>query len=462
MAAGRFAEAATLYAEVVRALPNEPGMQLNLGMALGMAGRPGEALPHLQAALKLQPGLLPASLFLGAAYAELGQPAKAVPPLQTFVAAQPEHLPARQMLADALLSLERYEPAARHYLSLVEQAGQDPKPWYGLGRSHEGLAQEAFADLQRTAPESVYMLLLVAQGLVAQERDKRAFSLYREALGREPGLAEAREALAQIYERSDHPDWAAVERAKARALPAPDCRSASLECDFRAGRYRAVLEAARPLRTAQSRYWLSRAAGELAREAFSRLAQLPTSAEVALVRLQILRGQRRYLESKQALEKAVSAWPEDPRLRRELATLYFIAGEYAEARPILEGLLQREPGSAEFNLLLGESWLESKEAAKAIPYLEDAVRDDPKLVRARAVLGRAYLEAGDAAQAIPHLEAALPTDQDGSLHFQLARAYRATGREEQATRTLAAFQELRRASEAEQQSDVEGLAITPP
>ena len=81
MAAGRFEEATALYGAIVRALPNEPGMLLNLGMALSMAGHPREALPHLQAALRLQPDLLPASLFLGASYVELAQPAKAVEPL---------------------------------------------------------------------------------------------------------------------------------------------------------------------------------------------------------------------------------------------------------------------------------------------------------------------------------------------------------------------------------------------
>lgn len=462
MAAGRFDEAATLYAGIVQALPNEPGMRLNLGMALSMAGRPREAVPHLQAALKLQPDLLPASLFLGMARMELGQPAQAVEPLQRFVTAQPDHRDARQMLADAELSLERYEIAARDYRKLTELGPQDPKAWYGLGRSYEGLSQRAFETLQTSAPESVPLLLLVAQGLVAQEQDKSAFPLYREALVKKPGLAEAHEALAQIYERSGHPDWAAVERGKAKALPPPDCRAASLECEFRAGRYRAVIETARPLRTAESRYWVSRAAGELARDAFTHLTRLPPSAEALLVRVDVLRGQRRYSESLGELRKASAAWPEDRRVRHELATLHFIAREYAAARPLLEDLLKHDPDSAELNLLLGESWLESKEPAKAVPPLEKAVREDPKLLRARAVLGRAYVEAGQAEHAVAHLEAALETDEDGSLHFQLARAYRESGRADQATRTLEAFQEMRRANEARQQSEKAEFAITPP
>jgi len=462
MAAGRFEEAAALYGAVVRALPNEPGMRMNLGLALSMAGRPREAVPHLEAALELQPGLVPASLFLGAAYAELGQPARAVEPLRKFVSAQPDHREARRMLADAELSLGRFEPAARDYRALSEQDPQDPRAWYGLGRSYEGLSGRAFETLQQATPDSAYLSLLVADAMVARERDKSAFPLYREAVAKKAGVAEAHEALAGIYERSGHADWAAVEREMAKAVPPPDCRTATLECEFRAGRYTKVLEMARPLRTAASRYWTSRAAGELAREAFTRLEALPASPEASLVRIETLRAQRRYAQIKEELQQAASAWPDDPRIRREQVTLAFIAHEYAAARPLLEALLKQEPDSAELNLLLGQAWLESREAAKAIPPLEKAVAADPKQLEARAALGRAYVEDGQAARAIPHLETALPTDGDGSLHFQLARAYRETGQAEAATRTLAAFQELRKANEARLESDKEEFAITPP
>ena len=72
MAAGRFDEAARLYAEIVRELPDEPGMRLNLGMALSMAGQPREALSHLETAARLRPGLLPAALFLRMPHMALG------------------------------------------------------------------------------------------------------------------------------------------------------------------------------------------------------------------------------------------------------------------------------------------------------------------------------------------------------------------------------------------------------
>ena len=462
MGADRFDEAATIYAELVRAVPGEPGLRLNLGMALAMAGRPREAVPHLEAALTGRPDLLPAALFLGAVHMELGQPARAVEPLETFLAAQPAHTDARQMLGEALLALERHDSAARHFRILAEQAPKDPRAWFGLGRSYEGLSQGAFQELQVSAPESAFILLLVAEGMEAQERDKSAFALYREALEKRPGLAEAHEALARIYERDGHPEWAAAEREKASGLPPPDCSTLTLECDFRGGRHRAVLDASRSLRTAESRYWQSRAAGELAREAFTRLDALGPSPEATLIRVQILRAQRRYGESKETLEKAVETWPEDLRLRQELATLLFIAREYEAARPVLEGLLKGDPGSPDLNLLLGEVWLAQRQPEKAVPYLEEALSGDPKRLRAKGALGQAYLDSGQAERAVPHLEAALETDQDGSLHFQLARAYQATGQADRARQTRQEFQEIQRANAAREESEQEEFSITPP
>lgn len=463
MAAGRFDEAASVYAEIVRALPNEPGMLLNLGMALSMAGRPREAIPHLHAALKLRPDLLPAALFLGAAHMELGQPGPAVEPLQKVVAAQPHNLEARQMLADALLSLERFESAVRHFRELAEAAPQSSRAWYGLGRSYDGVARGAFEDLQRSAPDSDYILRLVAQAMAAQGKGANAFRLYREALEKRPALPEVHEAVAQIYEQSGHPDWAAVEREKARGISALDCRSPSLECDFRAGRYTAVLAASARVASAEARYWHSRAAGELAREAFSHLGELPPSPEALLLRAEVLRGQRQPPgDLIEELKKAAATWPEDLRIRRELATLLLIVHNEETARPLLEDLLKREPDSAELTLMLGKTFLQTQEASKAVPLLARAVKLDPKLLPARGALGRAHLEIGEAAQAIPHLEAALPTDTDGSLHYQLARAYRAMGQTDLASQALAKFQEIQRSADAEVRSLKEEFRITPP
>ena len=464
MAAGRFDEAAVLYGEISRALPNEPGMLLNLGMALSMAGRPREAVPHLEAALRLRPDLLPASLFLGAARLELGQPARAVEPLQKVLAGQPDNQEARRRLADALWALERFAPAVQEYLTLAGQVPQDPRAWYGLGQSYEGLARVALKRLQVAAPDSDYVLRLVADTMIAEGRLANAFRLYREALEKRPRLAEAHDALARIYEGSGHPEWAAIERERSRGIPPLDCRAPSLECDFHARRYASVLTKAHGLGTAEGLYWESRAARQLATDAFSRLEQLPPSAEATLRRVELLRSRQR-TQAREVigdLTKAAQIWPEDIRIRRELATVLLMVGDSEAAQPILEDLLKREPESPEAALALGETLLKAQQPARAIGLLERVVRHDPRMLPAQAALGQAYVAAGEMTKAITPLEAALETDEDGSLHYQLARAYRATGRAEQASRALARFQELRKSADAEAQSLREEFQITPP
>jgi tetratricopeptide (TPR) repeat protein len=464
MAAGRFDDAAALYAQIARALPDEPGMRLNLGMALSMAGRAREALPHLEAALRLRPDLVPASLFLGIAHVDLGQPARAVEPLQKVVAAQPDNHEARRRLADSFWALERFEPAARQYATLAEQAPSDSRAWFGLGRSYEGMARTAQERLQRFAPDSELVLLLVGETMAAEGRHASAFRLYREALEKRPGLAEAHEAVARIYDETAHADWAAVERERSRGIPPPDCRSPTVECDFHAGRYASVVASAPSPPTADGLYWLARAAQALAGQAFARLDQLPPSPEATLRRVELLRARKRSLvkEAIDELTKAVETWPDDPRIRRELATVLFVSNDAERARPILEDLLKREPSSTELGLLLAETWLKVQQPAKAVPLLEDVVRRDPKRLAAQAALGRAYVEAGDMAKAIGPLQAALSNDEDGSVHYQLARAYRATGRPELARDALARFQEIRKAADARTQSLQEEFRITPP
>ena len=463
MAASRFAEAADLYREIVQALPNEPGMLLNLGMAESMAGRPREALPRFRAAVKLKPDLMPAWLFLGATHMELGEPAPAVAPLQKVVAAQPENVQARQMLAQALLELERWDAAARQFRALAERAPDDPRAWHGLGRSYEGQLRASYDGLRRASPESPYVLLLTADALAAQGKQANAFRLYREAADKRPRFREAHEALAKIYEATGHADWAATERGRAERIAGPDCRAQpGLECDFRAGRFTQVLSAARVRRAPESRYWSARAAQELALQAFAHLGALPPSAERALVRAQVLGAEGRHVEAAAELRQAVRSWPGDARLRHELAAAVYHAHDSDAARPLLEELVKQEPGSAETAFMLGDSYLQGQQAEKAIATLESAVAADPKLLPARAALGRAYMLAGDPGRALPNLEAARETDEDGSLHYQLSRAYRARGEDARADEALRRSQELREAAEARQRELQREFTITPP
>lgn len=446
MEAGRFDEAVRIYTELVRTLPNDAGLWLNLGMAQSMAGRRREAIAPLERAVTLQPSLHPAWLFLGTAHLELGQVRSAVRPLGKAVETDPTSVRAREMLADAYLRLERYEDAGRHLLKLTELDRTNASAWYALGQNHEALARVAFDRLRRAAPDSPFAALLVADVLVTEEKYAEAIELYHAAAQKLPHLrAAAHAAIAEAYDAAGDAPRAAAEKEKIERLPPPDCERSRPECEFRAGRYRESLAALGRRDDPESLYWRARAHNELAFEAFWHLEQLPPSPQSHAFRAQLYRSQGRHLDSAEELRRALKLAPDDRRLQRELATSLYLSRDYEAAAPLLRALLAQEPASADVNFLYGDTLLQGQKVADAIPALEAAVRLDPARADARASLGRAYLEVGRHADAIPHLKAALQTDEDGSLHYQLARAYQAAGHADLAKAMLEKYAAIQKA-----------------
>jgi len=223
MAAGRYAEAAAAYRELVRAVPGNAGLLVNLGMALHLSGKDQEAIPPFEAALRLDPASLPANLFLGAARLRLGRAEAAVAPLQKAVRLQPDNLEARSMLAESLMGLGRPAEAEPHLRKITQLAPADPAAWFNLGQAYEDLAGQSFHDLLEQDPESAFALALVAEVRLDEARRGAAFQLYRQAAERAPRMRGLHAALARIYKESGHADWAAIEEERERRLGPPDC-----------------------------------------------------------------------------------------------------------------------------------------------------------------------------------------------------------------------------------------------
>jgi tetratricopeptide (TPR) repeat protein len=298
MAAGRFAEAATIYTALVKALPGNPGLLMNLGMAEYLGGHPRAAVPHFGAALQLDASLFPAWLFLGLAHLDLGEPARAIEPLTQALHLDASSVQARQALAGALFSLDRFAEAATEYRRLAEADPVSSRAWYSLGRSYEALSRRAFAELERRAPDSAYWSFLAAGMRFAQRQYSTAFYLYKQALERMPALHGAHAALADIYRRTSHPDWAAIEDRRERSLGPPDCVASPIECEFAPGRYQQAVDAASKAGPApEALFFQSLAYNELALQAFERLSNLPPSAELHALRAESERNRGRYIEA---------------------------------------------------------------------------------------------------------------------------------------------------------------------
>ncbi len=463
MAAGKFEDAIPIYKQLVQALPGNPGMVLNLAFAEHMAGHEREAIPLFEAVLKTKPDLVPALTSLGAARLTLNQPDQAVVPLEKAVAADPANADARGMLANALAGAGRFEPAEEQYRKLTELAPDDSRAWYGLGTTYESIARDAFERLQKASPQSPFVAALVADTRVQRRQYRGAFLLYQEALKQLPGVHGIHAALAETLRKTGHSDWASSEDVKERALPPSDCARHSAECQFVAGHDLQVLNLRRAKPPSEEElYWRAKAGNELALQAFFRLCQLPPSPEMHQLQAEIARNQNQHMESVKEWRAALELSPGNPRLQQELAVSLFLAKDYKSALTAANPLLNASPQSPELNFLTGDSLLRLEEPDKAVPYLKAALAADPKLLAADASLGLALSRLGKYAEAVRHLEASLDLDDDGSLHYQLARAYQASGAVEKARAAMNQYQEILKRSQEQKEEELREAQIAPP
>lgn len=428
MEAGRYQDAIPVYQHLVQALPNNPGLLLNLGLALHMAGRESEAIQKLATVTRSQPKLIPALI----------------------------------ALADAHLALNRPYQAAEQYRKLTDLSPQDPRAWYGLGHCYELMAGAAFDRLRSISADSPYVAVLIADTRVQRHQYNSAFFFYREALKRLPDLHGVHGALADVYRKTGHADWAAVEDGKEQALPVPDCHAHAAECDFIGGHDLQALNARPAPQPPETLYWQAKAANELALQAFFTLGNLPPSVELYQLKAEIARNHNQHLEAVKEWRAALVLAPGNTGLRQELAASLFMAQDFQAAIDEASALLRANPKSPELNFILGDSYLRLEQPGKSVPYLEAALASDPKLLAAHASLGLVLSRLDKNAEAIPHLERALALDDDGNLHYQLARAYQAAGAREKASTTMAQYQEIVKKNQEQKEEVARTAQIVPP
>ncbi len=382
--AGRPAEAAAIYQALYEENQDDLSLRFQLAVARHMAGEYGPALEHSRAVAAARPDFAQAWLFVGAALLQSGQSSQAVEPLRTALRLDVADPNARLMLGEALLRTGSYREAAVEFLEASSALEGSARVWYGLERSSAGLLEAALKRLKDDREASDYALAL--------------------AQGREP-----------------------------RATPDPLADSAAVA--YRAGRFSDLL-AAEPV-DAPAVYWQARVALDLATRARLRLEELPESSQRYELRARDLdaRGMSREasLEWRRALELA----PDSASLKKGLAAALRLARDCEAALPLLAELRRQEPTSAETHFLEGDCALSLEEPRRAAGLLERALELDPSLTPAAAALGSAYVRLGEFEPAVAALLRARAADQDGSVHYQLARAYRGLGRSKEAREALA-------------------------
>jgi protein O-mannosyl-transferase len=198
-----YGSAIALWSDTIAKRPDNPRAHNHLAIALAQAGRPAEAIPHFQTALRLAPDDAEAHNNLGNAFAAIDRAAEALPHHETAVRLNPESPAARLNLANALLRGDRPADAIPHYAAAARLAPAmlDAATSYNYGvalvRTRQlAPAIEQFRATLATDPKHVGARVNLANALLLSGRAADAIVEYEAALHLRPDDPQIRANLA--------------------------------------------------------------------------------------------------------------------------------------------------------------------------------------------------------------------------------------------------------------------------
>ena len=221
-------------------------------------------------------------------------------------------------------------------------------------------------------------------------------------------------------------------------------------CSFSTGDYSTTSMAAARLKAdptakAEGLYWESKADEKLAVASLARAGAIaPDSPGLHLLMGNAFRQQRHWAEAEAEYRKALSRDPNSRPAQLSLAITLFTELKTEEALQIAKNILAQAPKDPEANLLAAEILVLDHRFQDAEPYLLNCRNLNSDLTpRVHVLLGRVYAETNRTSEAIAEYKLGVVLDEDGSLHYQLARLYRKAGVEAAAAEQMRLSKQLR-------------------
>jgi tetratricopeptide (TPR) repeat protein len=260
-----------------------------------------------------------------------------------------------------------------------------------------------------------------------------------------PSLAEARAlSLAGKYTACDQALMPALEK-----LDSPQ-QQLLASCAFYTGDFLAASKAAKRLKAnpatlMQGLYWETKADQKLAIASLNRAGEIdPDSPRMHVLTGDVFRQKRHWSEAEAEYRKALAIDPASHGARLNLGIVLFSELKNDEALTMAKSLLAETPDDSEANLLAGEILVQDHKFEEAEPYLVHCQNLGPELVPyLHTLLGRVYAETNRLPMAISEYKLGLVNDENGGLHYQLARLYQKTGDAKAAAEAWQTSQRLR-------------------
>jgi tetratricopeptide (TPR) repeat protein len=215
-------------------------------------------------------------------------------------------------------------------------------------------------------------------------------------------------------------------------------------CSFLTGDYETTLIAAKKLRSLplakeESFYWSILADQRLAVLALAYAGEVePNSVRLHELLAESYRDREKYVEAEAEYKVALGINPHEFAALVGAATNYLQELRIDLAHEMIQNALAINSSDAEANYIMGEILFAEHKYSDAEPYLKAGLTTRAELIpRIHALLGQVYASQGDTKRAIEEYKLGLPSDDDGSVHYQLGRLYQRTGEETLAAEAFA-------------------------
>lgn len=310
-----------LLGEIVALDPKNVNAQGNLGVLLFFQGRHAEAIPHMRAALDMQPQLWRIQALLGIAEKRTGDPVRAQNDLEK---AFPKLDDKKIQMESGLELLElqaasgQLEQALWVAAKLADLAPENPQVLFAAYHLSRRMTDQSLLNLMMVAPDSAEMHMMMAGELWRQGNQANAIAQYREAIRLNPTLPGAHFELAEQLRTSTEPASNAQAEDEYRAAVKVN------QYDENSWRQLAGLVAEKgEFQEAEENY----------RKA---LALQPNDAEAKAGLANVLSSMDRTNEAISLLESAVRDDPANIAAHYRLSVLYGRSGREADSRRELD------------------------------------------------------------------------------------------------------------------------------
>jgi tetratricopeptide (TPR) repeat protein len=208
--AGRVGEAIAQCEEAVRIKPDYAAAHYNLGNALSQAGRTEEAIGSYEQAVRIKPDFAAAYCNLGNALFQAGRAGEAIGSYQQAVRIKPEYAAAHYNLGNALFQAGRIEEAIRSYQQAVRVKPDFAEAHCNLGNAlgRAGKIEDAighYEQAKRIKPGYAEAYYNLGAALAIQGKLSEAMTEFVAALRIKPDFVAARNALTQLQARQTTP-----------------------------------------------------------------------------------------------------------------------------------------------------------------------------------------------------------------------------------------------------------------